>query len=435
MSTIGYINVSLEIWGSILCLVVALCMRIGKNAKTRPSRIFFRVLLFNIIVLVSDAAAWLFKGHTDPASYAGVRISNFLVFACGYLLLAAFTNYLTSYIGGRTAVSRIPLRLVRIMGVVALVCVVISQFNHMFYSFDANNIYHRESLFWLSQVWGIAGMCVNASLLVRYRKSLSRIEHIALSSYIILPVAAMCIQLTVYGIALLNLATTIAILVVFLLVQTEQARLLQEKETELADSRIAVMLSQIQPHFLYNSLTAIRQLCDSDPAGAKEAVAEFSGCLRGNLDALTAKRCIPFEREMEQVKNYLSLEKRRFGSVLQARFDLGATGFLIPPLTVQPVVENAVRHGITQKPGGGTVHISAYEEKDAFVVTVADDGVGIDPAYMEDGKNHVGLENVRKRVEAMCGGRVAVESRRNEGTMVKITIPKGETYAADCGGR
>lgn len=427
MSTVGYINISLEICGSVLSAIIAVCLLIGKNANSRLNRLFLRLLVCNAGVLISDCAAWLFKGHTDAVSYWGVRISNFLVFMLGYLLLTFFVEYLTCYLGERTEVSLVPLQVIRCMCLLAAGVLIVSQFNHMFYRIDENNIYHRESWFWLSQVWGIAGMGISAGLLIRYRRSVSRYESFVLFSYIVLPVAAMCVQIFVYGIALLNLAVTFSIVIIFLFIQMEQARKAQDKELELSETRVAVMLSQIQPHFLYNSLTAIKQLCDIDPKQAKQAIVEFSNYLRGNVDALTAKMCIPIEREMEQVKNYLSLEKKRFGDMLEVTYDLKGGDFLIPPLTVQPIVENAVRHGVTKKEGGGTVTISTCNTQADYVIVVSDDGVGFDPAGYEDGRSHVGLNNVKKRVAMMCGGSLAIESRQNAGTCVTITIPKGGT--------
>ena len=228
----------------------------------------------------------------------------------------------------------------------------------------------------------------------------------------------MCIQIFVYGIALLNLATTISILIIFLFIQEEQARRIRQREAELADAKVSIMLSQIQPHFLCNSLAAIKQLCDIEPEQAKEAVVEFSNYLRGNLDALTAKGCIPFEREMIQVKSYLSLEQKRFGDILKVVYDLRAQSFLIPPLTVQPIVENAVRHGITRKEDGGTVTISTCETQESFVITVSDDGAGFRVPDRDDGGSHLGLENVTKRVKDICGGEVVVNSLRNQGCLL-----------------
>lgn len=310
---------------------------------------------------------------------------------------------------------------------------VVSQFNHMYYQIDGANLYHRESWFWLSQIWGIGCVAVDLWVLIKYRKSLSRREKVMLASYIVLPVLAMTVQIFIYGVALLNIATTVSIIMLYIGLQVEQARVLKEKELELAENRIAVMLSQIQPHFLFNTLTAIHRLCDINAERAKTAISEFSIYLRGNLDALSQKGLVPFEREMDHVKIYLSLEKMRFEEELTVAFDLQTTDFCLPPLTVQPLVENAVRCGVGKKEGGGTVSISTRENGDQIQVSICDDGVGFDKdAQIGDGRSHVGIQNVRARLRAQCGGSVAIESVPGVGTKAVISIPKGKAKDGHC---
>lgn len=198
-----------------------------------------------------------------------------------------------------------------------------------------------------------------------------------------------------------------------------------EKEKELGESRVAIMLSQLQPHFLYNVLVIIKRLCDTSPADAKETVMDFSSFLRSNLDSLAVFVPIPFEKELEHVKTYLSLEKRRFQDRANCCYDIQCTNFSLPALTLQPIVENAVRYGITKKDEGGTITISTREEEKCFVISVIDDGVGFNPQEKkQDGRSHVGIENVRGRLAAMCGGALHIHSTPGVGTEVIIQIPK-----------
>lgn len=201
----------------------------------------------------------------------------------------------------------------------------------------------------------------------------------------------------------------------------------KQLEKELEDSRIAAMLSQLQPHFLYNVLNSIYQLCEVDPKTAQDAIEKFSDYLRSNMASLEEKELIPFEEELHHIETYLSLEKIRFPSTLQAEEDIQATQFKVPPLTVQVLVENAVKHGVTKKRGGGTVTIATREEKDFWRITVSDTGRGFDPDhYGEDGKKHFGLRNAKERLRAMVGGTMTIESAPGQGTRVEIRIPKGE---------
>ncbi|MEE0858571.1 MAG: histidine kinase [Acutalibacteraceae bacterium] len=208
---------------------------------------------------------------------------------------------------------------------------------------------------------------------------------------------------------------------------TIKAAKTEKMESELLQSKISVMLSQIQPHFLYNTLVVIRQLCDIDPKMAKEAITEFASYLRGNLDSLTLNNTISFEKEMEHVENYISLEKKRFGDKINIDYDIEAVEFEVPSLTIQTIVENAIRHGITKRKEGGTVTIRTRENHHNYTIEVHDNGVGVDltkPPQQDNNRSHIGVENTKKRIETMCDGELIFESTPNIGTSVFITLPK-----------
>lgn len=199
----------------------------------------------------------------------------------------------------------------------------------------------------------------------------------------------------------------------------------KEMETELKDKSIAVMISQIQPHFLYNSLNSIAELCVVDPKRAEKATIDFSRYLRGNMGALNEKKTIEFEDELNHLIHYIELEKLRYGDDLQFEYDIREKEFTLPALTVQPLVENAVNHGIRYHKMKGKVKISSYSDDKNYYVEIEDDGVGFDPEnYMSDGRKHVGIANVKYRLEVLCGGHVEIKSEKGNGTVVTIRIPK-----------
>ena len=229
----------------------------------------------------------------------------------------------------------------------------------------------------------------------------------------------------------LGLLITVVIQIYLLLRETRehQKELLryQEMQNEMLQMRVSIMVSQIQPHFLYNSLTSIAQLCEKNPSKAKKATIEFSEYLRRNMNSLKEQAPVPFESELKHLETYLSLEKMRFGDELNIEYDIEATDFLIPSLTVQPLVENAVKHGVGMKEDGGTVTIATKEFDDRYEVIVSDDGVGFDTAKKpNDGRTHIGMENVRNRLKTMCNAVLNIESTVGKGTVATITIPKEE---------
>ena len=186
------------------------------------------------------------------------------------------------------------------------------------------------------------------------------------------------------------------------------------------------MLSQIQPHFLYNTLNSIYQLCETNPMRARALVNSFSEYLRNNLSSLEDPGLIQFATELSHVNTYLDIEKVRFEDTLDIEYDIKCVDFSLPVLTVQPIVENAVKHGTSKKRGGGTVKIVAEEDNENYIITVSDTGCGFDPAKpKDDGKRHVGIENVRQRLSNMCGGTLKIESTVGVGTLATIIIPKG----------
>jgi len=201
-----------------------------------------------------------------------------------------------------------------------------------------------------------------------------------------------------------------------------------ELENELLQNQISIMLSQIRPHFLYNSLVAIQELCLIDPETAREAINEFSSYLRGNLSAFAVTKPIPFDQELRHVESYLSLERKRYGDKLNIEYDISIRDFNMPIQTLQPLVENAVRHGVTKREEGGTVTVKTAETETDIIISVIDDGVGINAIneFEDSDRTHVGIDNVTKRLISMCNGTLSIESIPGEGTTAVITIPKAE---------
>ena len=192
---------------------------------------------------------------------------------------------------------------------------------------------------------------------------------------------------------------------------------------ELAESRISTMMSQIRPHFIYNTLGSIEQLCKLDPPKASDLVHNFAKYLRGNFGELDNPKPILMSQEMEHVHHYISIENVRFPD-MTFTFEMNSEDFHIPALTIQPIVENAIKHGLMKLPKGGTIHILSYETDMDYCISVVDDGVGFDTSVLIDERGHVGLRNIRERLKVMVNGKLEIESTVGVGTKVLVTIPK-----------
>ncbi len=204
----------------------------------------------------------------------------------------------------------------------------------------------------------------------------------------------------------------------------------KELETEkialnakLTESRVSTMMSQIRPHFIYNTLGSIEQLCIIEPKKAGELVHNFAKYLRGNFGELDNPKPILMSQEMEHVHHYISIENVRFPDMTFS-FEMNSGDFHIPALTIQPIVENAIKHGLMKLQKGGTIRVVSYETDESYCVSVEDDGVGFDTSVLLDERKHVGIRNIRGRLAAMLNGTLTIESTEGVGTKVLINIPK-----------
>lgn len=199
----------------------------------------------------------------------------------------------------------------------------------------------------------------------------------------------------------------------------------QTLELEIQESRISIMLSQMQPHFIFNTLNTIYHLCEFDPKLARSTIDSFSTYLRNNIDNLDRHEMIHFDKEFSFVKAYLDIEKVRFDDELQITLDLPVTNFKLPVLSMQPIVENAVKHGTSKKKGCSTLSIFTRETDTYYEIEIRDTGVGFDTSTLpSDEHKHIGISNVRQRLKQLCDGTLTIESEIGQGTTAIIRIPK-----------
>lgn len=208
-----------------------------------------------------------------------------------------------------------------------------------------------------------------------------------------------------------------------LITYIEHKNQLEEMKIQLELSRTTTMMSQIRSHFVFNVLNAISGMCKYDPQKADDTIIHFAKYLRNNINIMEDDKNILFATDVRQLEDYVALEQVRFGDKIEFYTDIEFDNFMIPPLILQPVVENAIKHGISKKEGNGTIILRSRDEGEAVTITVEDDGVGFNMDEL-DKDSSVGIRNIKFRLEHLVKGTMKISSEPGKGTVVTISIPK-----------
>ncbi|WP_081677369.1 sensor histidine kinase [Butyrivibrio sp. WCD3002] len=224
-------------------------------------------------------------------------------------------------------------------------------------------------------------------------------------------------------VSFLNVAMTESTVFFYIWLHLQFVR--EHEDALKAEQRIRIMMSQIQPHFLFNALSTIQALTETDPDRASKVIEEFATYLRQNIHSLNQDSLISVKKEIEHTRVYSDIEQVRFPSI-KIDYDIDDDDFMIPPLTIQPMVENAIRHGVRGNKHGW-VAVNTYKDGAFHVISIRDNGTGFDVNEMleatENG-DHIGIRNVRDRIVNMTGGTFTMESVKGEGTSITIKIPE-----------
>lgn len=312
------------------------------------------------------------------------------------------------------------LKLVSALSGVYLMILIVSQFTNVFYYVTPDNQYVRGPLYALMMLPLVAVMILNTVGVIRRRKKLSRRRYIAFLVYFLPMTATLIIQMFIPDEVLVVFGMALLALVMFVLILSYNVDRYTRQQQEIAHQRAGIMVLQMRPHFICNTMMGIYYLCDQDPEKAKQVTLDFTSYLRKNFAAIASEDTIPFSDELEHTRAYLAVEQAQFDDTLFVSFDTQYTAFRLPPLTLQPIVENAVKHGM--KASNAPIHISVAAKKtDTSVeITVEDDGPGFAP--VDDNEPHVALNNIRQRLE-LIGGKLEIKEREGGGTSVTVKIP------------
>ena len=475
MLNLQVIEISFDIWGVVFCFIFALTAYLSRNFDREGTKKLISMLLINAAGLFSDMLSWvLWKVENGSAALITMaQVADFMAVCFNFTLMMLTADYVVYLVKRRKNSEfrkwRTMIYTTSILGIIAL-------FLSRAFGFFAlpDLLENNEALFIIMSPNVISLVCLGllGYFVVSEHDWLTPIERVAFALYIIVPIVITATELYVYGYSPVNIGATTAIVLLFVSRAKINTEILINQQKIMTEQRLLEVEKQVRPHFIFNVLNIIYYLCASDAKKAQSAIETFSDYLRDNLKAMNAESLVPVSQELDYVKHYLSLEKLRYEDELTICYDIRCTNFELPGLTVQPLAENAVKHGIRYKPSGGTVRISSWENDDAYMIRVADDGVGFDPATVElpedpkagverlsileseaseqaqnayfsktssasqstdqeqrqsaslDAGNGIGLSNTYTRLKILCNGVMTITSAVGQGTTVDIHIPK-----------
>jgi sensor histidine kinase YesM len=273
-------------------------------------------------------------------------------------------------------------------------------------------------------------MLINLVLFILGFKKISGSRRKAISLYILIPTLSMIIQMFSYGIFTIALGSVVSSLVMLLLIIKEDSAVFTNQQAALIEQDYRTRTLQMRPHFIYNTLSNIYYLCEIDPMKAQKAIDDFSTYLKSNFGAVSKENLIPFEEELNHTKAYVAVVKARYEEYLFVDFDTPFTAFKLPPLTLEPLVENAVKHALDPNQGPLYVLVRTRRENSYNIIIVENSGKDFSledeteaSSLAMNDEPHIGLSNVKRRLEISCGGSLKVSKRPDGGTIATIRIP------------
>ncbi|MBQ7659088.1 MAG: histidine kinase [Butyrivibrio sp.] len=431
-----YIYASTEILSGSLAFVAAAYLFLTSSYIKKQYRALGAIELLVGILMLCDGLAWYFNGSPGKTAYLINVFGNFMTFSLIALLPILYCLYIVQSMND----DRRGVGLLR--GIIAISAAtelfhVISYLNRYIYWIDpASNLYQRGPGFTIWSVLFFIPVIISVSYVVSHKQLFNKRRYSVIVIFAAIPTLTAIVNLFI-GMSLSNYAICVCVLVMFMqalqdnvLIMIEQREQIKRQDDELEDMRQRIALSQIKPHFLYNTLNSIYVLCDTDKEKAKFVVNHLADYLRQSIGSIESKEPIPFEEELEHTKVYIDIEKVRFEGRFDVEYRINATDFSIPALTVQPMAENAIKHGLCKKRlrEKGRLVISSDDMGDYFRVCVEDNGVGFD---MEEYSKrdtvpgqHIGLRNVKERIRIMKNAEMLIQSEVGKGTKIEIRIPK-----------
>lgn len=420
---INGINFAVEFCCVIFTIVILAALLVKKNHNSEIRGLIY-FCFCSAISMWTDTICYICGGNKNMVSL--MYAMTVIAYAFTAFAACTFYVYILNYFEERSNKHYNPL-LKTCAYVYSLICTAIytsSIWTEKFFYIDGQSIYQATADSHIIGVIELPLTLASLFIIIKNRKLTSKRDttiHLLYNiSYVVLGYFD-----AVYTVSFHYIVMTVFIIVIFIFINQERDKELEIKHRELAISELNALRLQMNPHFIYNTLASIDGLIDVDPDSAKDLIDKFTKHLRSSY-LNNSPEYVDFVQELDNIKCYLSVEEVRFPDI-NIEYDLKVTDFKVPPLTIQPLVENAIKHGICKTEDGcGTITISSFDDNKNYYIKITDNGVGFDTTAQmkKDGRSHIGIENTEKRLKLICGGSLSIDSIVDIGTQALITIPK-----------
>ena len=309
---------------------------------------------------------------------------------------------------------------VLIVYAVFLILLSITQFTGIFYYITDENIFYRNELYTILIGQLVVMSSINLIAVIKRRKILPKKYYIAFMVNTLSMTFAILFHTIIFNTLVVAIGITLSALGMFVIILIDHIEKFLRQQHEILGQQANILVLQMRPHFIYNTMTSIYYLCSQNPKQAQKVMLDFTNYLRKNFMAITHKGTILFSEELEHTKAYLSIEQAQFEENLFIEYDTPYVNFKIPPLTLQPIVENCIKHGLDLDSDPLNILILTRETESGNEIIVEDNGAGFE---LDDGRENFALKNIQKRLEMFCEGNLSIYPRECGGTIVKIFIP------------
>lgn len=409
-----------ELFGLLLLLLAAVTSALMPNLEPWSKRFF--LCFYSVLILMGVIFSIDILTYMNPRYLALSKCLPLVEYLLFSLPLPLLTLYLLYSCGDDWKKSPFFYLAAAFLGVYFLLLLV-GQFTEVFYYTKEDGSYYLTK--WTPVLFYplIAVAIVNQIILFKGRRNLSKRYFHAFLICNTMVLFAVTFHAHIINFVVLNIALTIGAVTMYLFILTDQIQQYMRQQADLANQKANVMVLQMRPHFIYNTMSSLYYLVDQNPKQAQKVILDFTSYLRKNFNAISSSDLIPFTEELEHVRAYLAVELVQFEDFLSVEYDIPHTEFTLPPLTLEPLVENAIKYGLDPDSDPLNILIRTRERESDHLIMVQDNGPGFDPKGVFDSNNALSI--IKQRLHLMCKGSISItSSSQGGGCLIEISIPK-----------